>query len=166
MIKKNIYILCITFMTFSLQSSEFSTILSENDLQRLEDLNSTGPIHMSAPDELEKFEAFMEWKCFGIEAIKIKCSKYSYERGAIRHVPNIHASLTGLDFYFGSIPEQNYSCEEVLPKWESLLNGADQICFMSAALDGNNPNIIFYDIYSIKTNTGVWESNYFSEKNN
>lgn len=164
MTKNFIYILCVLFITFSLQSSEFSTILSEKDFQRLEKLNSTGPIHMSASEDLEMFEAFMEWKCFNIDTVKLKCSKYSYQNGTTKFVPNIYVSLNGIAIYFGSIPEQNYSCEEVLPKWEMLLNGADQICLMSAALEGDRLNVFFYDIYSIKTNTGSWESKYFYEQ--
>lgn len=163
MTKNFIYILCVLFITFSLQSSEFSTILSEKDFQRLEKFNSAGPIHMSGSEESEMFEAFMEWKCFGIDTVKLKCSKYSYQNGTTKFVPNIYISLSGIDYYFGSIPEQNYSCAEVLPKWEMLLNGADQICLMSAALEGDSPNVFLYDIYSIKTNSGVWESNYFTE---
>jgi hypothetical protein len=100
-------------------------------------------------------EAFMEWKCFDIDTVKLKCSKF---------VPNIYISLNGIDNYFGTIREQNYSCEKVFPKWEMLLNGSDQICLMSAALEGDSSNVFFYDIYSIKTNTGVWESKYFYEQ--
>lgn len=137
-----------------------TSFLNENDFSTAKKINKSGPVITSVIDSTQEFESYVEWRCFEISKIKTQCSKYDYSDEQSKNIPGFRIISNNVSLDFDTVTVQNLNCETTIPKWEFLMNGSDQICILSAALDTNISNKNF-ELYQVKTNTGYWKSNYF-----
>lgn len=158
----NRFLIIILLISSVLTYGHYETsFLNENDFSTAKKINLLGPVITSVIDTTQEFESYVEWRCYEINRIKTRCSKYDYSDEQSKYIPGFKIINNNLSLDFDIVTVQNFNCETTILKWELLMNGSDHLCLLSAVLEEGNTTRSF-EFYQVKSNTGYWKSNYFT----
>ncbi|MBN1114933.1 MAG: hypothetical protein JXA66_06295 [Oligoflexia bacterium] len=105
-------------------------------------------------------EYYNKWQCFSAKNIEIEKAEIDYN--GKRGVPLIHAR-SGLNLLqFNVDPVVKWDSEEVIVKWNELINSRSPVCVFAAFLQKDDDGTSVWYINRIKTRLGYWNiADYF-----
>lgn len=149
-------ILLFSTVGLTLNFSQNSGLLNEDDHEWVYGLNQEGPYMTSVPGVERAWESYYEWLCFSVENTELSCT--TYDEDVL--VPSISTVDKNHTYFFDLHVEDGFECQSTLYSWHQLIDGAQKVCVMAALMPSafeKDPEMSLWYINAIKTAQGYWE---------
>lgn len=112
------------------------------------------------PDSKEEY--YNEWHCHSVEGLQFEIVPVTYRRKKMGS-PTISAKINREIVEYALDPEPFKFSEIIMDKWRLLIDGVDEVCFVSSYLQ-DTPEGELRILQRIKTSNGIWD--WFEESEN